>query len=155
MTTPAAHSIAHTDQLAAAARDARQALEGAAASGRGHLVPVVAGTWLAEQAAALHDWLTNGPVRCCPHLHNRPRIIHAAVWAPRLLVCTDCAPLLIPDPEEDHTCDRCHHTADHLHPGVTVFGPVLLGYGLCHSCAASASTQPASATLTPDQAVSS
>ncbi len=88
----------------------------------------------------MHEALTEGTVRVCAHVKNGPRVLHAAVWAPGVLVCPACTPLLIPDPEEDHTCDRCRRQASYLLSGVTAFGPVLLGYGLCHSCAASAST---------------
>lgn len=142
MTTPkpATAQTAQADQLHAAVRDARRLLEGAARAGRGNLVPAPAGSWLADQALILATALLTGESRCCPHLASGPRVLHAVAWKPGYLVCTACRPLLVADAEEDSTCDRCRQHADQLHTGITACGPVLLGYGLCPPCAASAST---------------
>ncbi|MFI7588783.1 hypothetical protein ACIB24_17070 [Spongisporangium articulatum] len=134
------------DQAEAAARQASQALRDAAladphitySSGRAPL-------WVAAQLANVYTAVRAGTATYCPHIDaHHPRIVHAAVWAPGLITCTDCVPeLLMPDPIEDDICDRCHQLSDRLHPGAIAGGPLLLTYGLCPPCDAIVNQLPA------------
>lgn len=133
MTTPITDPTALADQLRAASADAARILRQAARAGRGTLA-TVARPWLAQQADALRRALDDRTARVCAHLTGSPRIVHAAAWAPGILVCPACAWRLVPDPTEDATCDRCRHPADPIHAGIVALGPVLLGYGLCTPC---------------------
>lgn len=138
MNHPTAHATAVRDQVAAATRDARQSLEHAATTGHGELVDVAAGSWLADQASALQQRILAGNVRRCRHVGPSPSILHAALWAPGVLVCPPCAYLLRPDPDEDETCDRCRVASRPIIPGLAAYGFIVIGYGLCPPCAANA-----------------
>ncbi len=137
MTAPA-HLTAYADQLAAASAEARGVLRSIAAApraaGPARLIEAAASPWLTNQRAAVVRSLAAGRTRPCIHLGPAPRVAHAAVWAPGRLVCSVCLPLLVPDREEDTTCDRCRQPAERIHAAVTALGPVLLAYGLCRPC---------------------
>lgn len=133
MSTPIINPTALADQLHAASADAARYLRQAADNGRGTL-GTATGEWLAHHATILRQALTDHTARVCPHLPGAPRVVHAAVWAPGILVCPTCVWHLIPNPDEDTTCDRCRHTANPIHAGILALGPVLLGYGLCDRC---------------------
>ena len=140
--TTLTHPIALADQLAAASADARHILVTAGTRAGVARVPDHPCPWLAEQAAVLMRSLRSPFARCCPHLGASPRVVHAAAWAPGVLACPACVGLLVPDATEDGTCDRCRQPAARLHAGVTAFGPILFGYGLCRSCAAQTGLAP-------------
>jgi hypothetical protein len=139
-TMPTGHPGALGDQIDAATRDARRLLARLADAGPGHMTAVTGG-WLAEQGTvALAALRANG--RTCAHLGPAPRVVHAAVWAPGLAVCTACVQALQPTPAEDATCDRCHRHARRLSAGAVAFGPLILAYGLCRSCATTTGLRP-------------
>lgn len=72
----------------------------------------------------------------CPHLHA-PAVMHCTAKQPTRLRCIPCAAASRPDPVEDRTCDRCRsYNPDGVYPGLVQHGPILMGYGLCESCAA-------------------
>jgi hypothetical protein len=129
------HPVALADQLDAAAAHARRVLTDAAGHGHATLDHTPPTEWLAEQAAAIRTAILNRTARGCPHITTAPQLLHAAAWAPSLLVCTACLPALDPDPN-DTTCDRCHQPADLLTGSVAAFGPVLFAYSLCDPCTA-------------------
>jgi hypothetical protein len=135
MSTPITHPTALADQIGAATRDARRVLTNAARILPGAIIDTTASAWLAEQADTLRAALRDGTARACQHLGPSPMLAHAAVWAPGRLVCSGCIAALRPTPAEDATCDRCRRHARRLHAGATSFGPVILAYGLCRSCA--------------------
>lgn len=130
-----AHQIAQADQVQAAANDARRLLDHAAEQEGTTLHTTVTDPWILAQAQGLRDALQFGAVRACRHLANGPGIGHAAVWRPGFIVCPACTPLLVPKPKEDSTCDRCRRHAHDIYAGAITVGPILLGYGLCRSCA--------------------
>ncbi|MQA27683.1 MAG: hypothetical protein GEU94_19995 [Micromonosporaceae bacterium] len=130
-----AYQTALTDQVQAATSDARRVLDQAAERKGSTLHNRVADPWLCAQAQGLTDALHAGAVRACHHLAHAPGVGHAAVWRPGLIVCADCTPALTPTTKEDSTCDRCRHHANPIHAGLMIVGPILLGYGLCRSCA--------------------
>ena len=129
------------DQTDAAARDAHQAVDAlhaldlATGDAESTLSTGVPPLWLLDQLAYLHARIQTGTAAACPHLHpDAPQVVHAAVWAPRQVRCTACAPQLMPDAGEDLTCDRCRQVAGVLHPGTLASGPLLLAFGLCPDC---------------------
>lgn len=130
-----AHRTAQADQFHAAAADARRALTTIATAGG---TKVTAGTdptgWLTRQALEFFTALTGGTDRVCGHVGASPHVVHAAVWAPGLVVCPGCIHLLTPTPTEDSICDRCRRTVPTLYPAMAAVGPVLLAYGLCSPC---------------------
>lgn len=140
---------AYADQLAAATSQALAVLAALAAHQHGadpdrlvEVPPVVDSPWLADRRDALVRSLATGTGRLCEHIGPAPRVVHAAVWAPGRVVCSQCLPELTPDPAEDATCDRCRRHTDRIHGAVAALGPILLTYGLCPSCRTS-ETPPA------------
>lgn len=133
MTAARLHPTAYADQLDAATADANRHLRATAAHTGGRLAHTHAG-WLADQAETLRRAMTDGTARVCRHIGPSPRIAHAAAWAPGVLVCSSCIRLVMPDADEDGTCDRCRRPVLTLHAGVVALGPVLLAYGLCGAC---------------------
>ncbi|WP_175084466.1 hypothetical protein [Candidatus Frankia nodulisporulans] len=130
-----AHPTAQADQVHAATTDARRRLTTIAAASGQHLTTTGDPTgWLAGQAARCLAALTGPGARLCPHIGTSPHVVHAAVWAPGLLVCPTCTHLLRPTATEDRTCDRCRRTLTGLYPAMAALGPVLLTYGLCSPC---------------------
>ena len=143
MTAPAPSpaSTAYADQLTAAADQARAVLAALAQHQHGadparlvEVPTVVDSPWLTDRRNALVRSLVTGTSQLCPHIDQAPRVLHAAVWAPGRLVCSNCLPDLTPDPAEDATCDRCRRHTDRIHGTVAALGPILLTYGLCPSC---------------------
>lgn len=136
MTTAIHHPTALADQVEAAATDARRAITTAAACGHVALISPES-RWLRAQVTALARSLTTGRAKVCSHLNpnSAPQVIHAAVWAPDLVVCGDCRWLLTPATgAEDFTCDRCRMPVERIHSGAVAAGPIVLGYGLCTPC---------------------
>jgi hypothetical protein len=143
MSAPILDPTALADQLQAATTEARRLLARAAHAEGVPLAATAPGGWLAQQAANLVQALTSGTGQVCPHLGPCPTVVRAAVWAPGRLVCPDCIDTLRPDPAEDDTCDRCRRHTTRLYAGAAAFGPIILGYGLCRSCAAATGLTPA------------
>ncbi|MEX5713717.1 hypothetical protein AB1484_37415, partial [Parafrankia sp. FMc6] len=131
------HPTAQADQFHAAAEDARRRLTVIAAAGGAGVSRATDPTgWLTRQARGFVDALTSTQGRFCWHIGSSPHVVHAAVWAPGVVVCSACVHLLRPTSGEDATCDRCRRTVDPLHPGIAAFGPVLIMFGLCDQCQA-------------------
>lgn len=129
------HPTAQDDQFHAAARDARHHLDAIAAHGRATVQQSTDPTgWVLAQAVRFVAALTADTTRVCPHVGTSPRVVHAAVWAPGLVVCPACIHLLRPTRAEDATCDRCRTTVAGIYSGTAAFGPILLAYGLCRPC---------------------
>jgi hypothetical protein len=130
------HPTALADQTEAAAREADRATRALSATGRAHLNYLTAPTpWLAAKLAQLHAAIVDGTASGCAHLSDGPRVAFAAVWAPGLLVCAHCAPLLTPDAAEDSTCDKCRARVALIYPRSATLGPLIYAYGLCTGCA--------------------
>lgn len=130
-----AHPTAQADQFHAATEDARRRLTVIAATGGSGVTRAADPTgWLTRQARGFVDTLTRGMGHFCEHIGSSPHVVHAAVWAPGVVVCPACVYLLTPTPGEDAVCDRCRRTVETLHPGIAAFGPVLIMYGLCGPC---------------------
>ncbi|GGM81632.1 hypothetical protein GCM10012275_60330 [Longimycelium tulufanense] len=129
------------DQVAAATHQARKALRKAAHEWGAQLDTGPLPPWLRDRCADLLAALAARRVRCCAHLAPAPRVAHAALWRPGLLLCSACVGLLAADPVEDATCDRCRRHVRRILPGTVALGPILLAYGLCQPCAAE--TDPA------------
>lgn len=139
-----ADPTALADQVTAATRQARTALLEAGPAGWGDTVQVpTLPAWLAEHWNALRAAITAGTAQACKHLAAGPRVAHAAVWRPGVLVCSLCSPILTPNSVEDSTCDRCRRYVRRIYPGAAQVGPVLLGYGLCRRCKADLATSEA------------
>lgn len=120
----------------------RRRLDVIAASGHATVHQSVDPTgWLIDQAVRFAAALTD-TVRVCPHLTPAPGVVHAAVWAPGVVVCPACTHLLTPTATEDSTCDRCRATVTEIYPGTVAFGPILLAYGLCAPCQTAAGLAP-------------
>ncbi|EFC86144.1 hypothetical protein [Parafrankia sp. EUN1f] len=131
------------DQLTAAARDARRHLDTIAAAGHGTVHPTTDPTgWLVGQILRTVAALTSPTARACRHVTAAPRVLHAAVWAPGIVVCPACVRHLAPAPGEDNRCDRCRRTVAQLHPSTVALGPLLIGYGLCRRCQHTAGLAP-------------
>jgi hypothetical protein len=128
------HLTALADQLAAASADAEHTIRTAARHPGMRLARTRPHAWLAGHLATLGLALAYGTARLCPHIGAAPRIVHAAVWAPGMLVCPACVDLIRPNGLEDATCDRCRRHVGRLHAAAVAFGPILLGYGLCTRC---------------------
>jgi hypothetical protein len=131
---PTTASIAQRDQTAAAVNDARAQLRRAGLACDAAQV-ASPDPWLATQVRQLLADITNRRVRLCPHVDGAPRVLHAALWAPGLLVCQACTRLLAPTLVEDSTCDRCRRTVASIHAHLAQVGAILLGFGLCPACA--------------------
>lgn len=133
MTTPA--TLAHLDQLHAACREALDVLEHTAHVYGTTITADPLGPWLTTHVQTLATALHTGTARYCPHVASGPQLLHAALWAPAVLVCTRCAPThLRPEPIEDTTCDHCRTPMDAVNVGVLALGPILLEFGLCDPC---------------------
>lgn len=133
---PSPALTATVDQLHAATREAQKTLnQGGGNTGETVTTPAHPSPWLADQVRALVTALVTRRGALCPHIGTSPRVAHAAVWAPGVITCPDCRHLLDPGPLEDTTCDRCRTLVPELIPCLAAVGPVLLAFGLCHSCA--------------------
>lgn len=145
--SPSAGTTAFNDQYRAAVRAARDALNRMSRVGYQLPLRVTDSPWLADQVRKLLDAYKVGAARTCPHLGHSPQVMHAAVWAPRTLVCSYCVGLIRPPtPIAEATCDRCGRLANYLHTGAVAIGPILLNYGLCTPCLTAARHTPATAT---------
>jgi hypothetical protein len=140
--TTSAQATALNDQIQAASQHARAMLTAVADQLGTHPTHVRPSPWLTEHIRALARSIVSGQARGCPHITAAPCIVHAAVWAPGILTCTDCRAALTADPDEDTTCDRCRRRGRPLHTAVTAVGPILLGYGLCQPCATATNLLP-------------
>jgi hypothetical protein len=140
--TSSPHAIAQADQLRAASQHARTILTAAAEHQHGRITTTPLPPWLAAQARRLARAMTTGRARGCRHITSSPCVVLAAVWAPGVLTCPACRPALMPDPEEDSRCDRCHRHHRSLYSSATAIGPILLSYGLCHDCATATNLLP-------------
>ncbi|MEV6927424.1 hypothetical protein AB0M46_23365 [Dactylosporangium sp. NPDC051485] len=128
------HPTAFGDQVAAASKHAHRILTDATARGEAEPDPAPPRAWLAAQAEILITALHNHTARVCAHVGAAPQLLNAAAWHPGVLVCTDCAAALDPDPIEDVTCDRCRRPALALTGSIAAFGPILFAYALCDPC---------------------
>jgi hypothetical protein len=134
--TPITDPTALADQLTAAIREADHATRALHQAGQARLSYLTAPTpWLASQLTALFAAIHDQTARGCQHLAGGPRVVMAAAWAPRLLVCAHCAPALTPDQDEDATCDKCRTLVPLIHPRSITVGPLVYAYGLCPDCA--------------------
>lgn len=130
-------NTAHTDQLAAATRDARQTLADYAAARESRLL-IQPGPVINRLAEEFVESLRQ-PVRVCPHVSTRsPMPLYARAHEPAILRCADClatAARATVGTEEDYRCDGCGTLAPGaMHEAATLIGPVTLTLGLCHSC---------------------
>jgi hypothetical protein len=145
-----AQRTAQADQFHAAARDARRHLDAIAAHGRATVHQSTDPTgWLLAQAARFVAALTATTARVCPHVGTSPRVVHAAVWAPGIVVCPACTHLLTPTPTEDTICDRCRRTVPAIYAATVALGPLLLAYGLCDPCQTAAGLAAPAAAPSP------
>jgi hypothetical protein len=136
--TPITDPTALADQLSAAAREADRANRAMCATGHARLNYLTAPTpWLATKLAQLHAAIEDGTARGCPHINDGPRVAFATAWAPGLLACAHCAPMMTPDEAEDATCDKCRTRVPTIHPRSATIGPLIYAYGLCPQCASS------------------
>ena len=133
--TPITDPTALADQIQAASREAHRATRAMGQDGA-HLAYLTAPTpWLASQLTALFTAINDGTARGCQHLQGGPRVVLAAAWAPGLLMCAQCTPLLTPNEAEDGTCDKCRTRVELIHPRSVTAGPLVYAYGLCQDCA--------------------
>jgi len=138
-----AQHTAQADQFHAATDDARRRLDVIAAHGRATVHQSTDPTgWVLAQAVGFVAALTTNTARVCPHVGTSPRVVHAAVWAPGVVVCPACVHLLRPTRTEDATCDRCRTAVAGIYSCTAAFGPILLAYGLCGPCQAAAGLTP-------------
>jgi hypothetical protein len=126
-------TIAQRDQIDAAVADARTRLLRAADACHGEQL-ISTDRWLNTQVHRFLSDIHARRTRLCEHIDGSPRVVHAALWAPRLLVCQDCIPLLAPTAIEDATCDRCRQVVPAIAAHLANVGSILLAFGLCRTC---------------------
>jgi hypothetical protein len=128
-----AREAAIRDQLDAAAREATHHLRTVAAA-IGSTFSTAVPDWLRPHIDTLRHAIDTRTDTGCPHRWSGAQILAAAVWAPGVITCGPCHPLLKPSPGEDHICDRCNRYVRHLLNGTVQYGPILLNFGICHAC---------------------
>ncbi|WP_433369066.1 hypothetical protein ACQPZX_42760 [Actinoplanes sp. CA-142083] len=105
----------------------------------GRAVP--AHTWYQQLAANVAARMRAGNIVLCPHVGPGRSLgpMHCTYTAgPMELQCRTCLAAVPPrlNPIDDNTCDRCGvYSRRGLLIGMLPLGPILIGFGLCRSCA--------------------
>ena len=133
--TASARQTAYADQYSAALDHAHRILTQTADRAGTRIREGHGDPWITSQVTTLTHALLTNRAHLCPHIDDAPRLAHAAVWAPGHLTCTECAPTLRPDGDEETRCDRCRRHTSPVYPGLVGIGPILLAFGLCPPCA--------------------
>lgn len=96
--------------------------------------------WLRQQLARLHCAMITGRLRSCGHASLAVAGGFVELWAPVRVYCGLCfRPALVPESDEDRTCDRCGVVSETgVHRGAFIGGsgdrPVTVMYRLCDAC---------------------
>ncbi len=89
--------------------------------------------WLRDRLTDLQRRYVSGQLRHCGHLAPWQQAV-APLWAD-VVTCGPCASQNRLSGDLDRTCDRCGIVCrGPIHPCVTLFGPLLVCFGLCPSC---------------------
>lgn len=87
----------------------------------------------AARAAFLRA-VRRGDLTPCLHIRRGASPVYWAMWAPGVLVCGRCRPMLALSGDEDRRCDHCGKVVPEIHPDRTItFGLVIL-HGACGPC---------------------
>lgn len=130
-------NTALTDQLDAAAREARGLVAHAAAADDQTPEWVHPPNWLTAHIGRLQLSLLTGATRPCPHVTLSPHVVWSAAWRPAEVWCARCALTAfaaVRGTAEDHMCDGCRRYTDPIYSVITAAGPLMVAAGLCAPC---------------------
>lgn len=92
--------------------------------------------WATQTIDSILGGIRDGRIKRCPHIPDRPAMVHAMALTYARECCPACASVMLADlTETAPTCDRCGVTGRDLYDGMAYGRETCLAHTLCDVCA--------------------